>query len=393
MGVRGRHATAQLCVPDFSRSTAWGPLGVKVLGTWDFDGDGRADLLVELPDATVGFGSVHVALGSGGGDFMLGPEIIDTFGYAAAEVAVGDFDGDGVLDLVAVQYDIDVPRVVFLKGDGHGGFREESSFRANGLLGPVVPGDFDGDGHLDLVAIANSQYVWWYRGDGRGGLTLVSSFAAYPTLLAVLDADGDGRDEILAPIFDSWPVRFESLAAWRLGSGGMFERLPGWPRTGGHDCPGEVAVGDVDGDGLRDAVTVSGFYDCVDAARTYLVRRSGGVLLEGVTAPLIRPVLADFDGDGKTDLAALLMPRDSAPPMLSVQRGDGAGHFGPAVLSTLPIFPSYSAALTAVDIEGFPDLIYSPVYGPAQILHNSCRGTRRRALPGPPVSPRPRPTP
>lgn len=125
---------------------AAGVSGSAALAVGDFDEDGNRDVAVTN---TAGSGSVGVLLGSGTGSF--GTAAVTSVGSNPSSVAAGDVNGDGHADLtIATQGSDDVQ--VFI-GDGHGAFSGPTSFGLNGGVEPAEAtlGDLDGDGRLDIV--------------------------------------------------------------------------------------------------------------------------------------------------------------------------------------------------------------------------------------------------
>ena len=113
-------------------------------------------------------------------------------------MAVGDFNGDGKLDLaVANEFSCTVS---ILLGDGTGNFTLASSPATSCWLSSVTIGDFNGDGKLDLAATTNwddPSPVSILLGDGTGNFTLVSSpLGGSNVSVAVGDFNGDGRQDI-----------------------------------------------------------------------------------------------------------------------------------------------------------------------------------------------------
>src|SRR5262249_39554059 len=116
-------------------------------------------------------------------------------------VAVGDFNGDGKLDLAtANQQGGDV---TVLLGDGTGKFTEapHSPFSVGTNPDSVAVGDFNGDGKLDLVVANNgSRNVSVLLGDGTGNFSNapMSPFrvGTNPAALAVADFNGDHKSDV-----------------------------------------------------------------------------------------------------------------------------------------------------------------------------------------------------
>ncbi len=152
------------------------PTGTPTLA--DFTGDGSLDLLVPTQNSSDGTYSLTDYLGNGNGTFTPGPIIYSgKSGYDTQDL-VGDLNGDGKLYLVAVN---GITASVYL-GDGKGGFQLDStvdlSMGQNPFGNPILPsnialGDFNGDGKLDLAVAYYDYYspqnvVVIYPGDGTG---------------------------------------------------------------------------------------------------------------------------------------------------------------------------------------------------------------------------------
>src|SRR5216684_615045 len=151
-----------------------GPLSVAV---GDFNRDGLPDLAV----ANASSQDVSVLLGNGDGTFQTARNFAT--GPRPVSVVVGDFNGDGVEDL-AVAYRGSVRPVVpggvsVLLGSGDGSFQAAQIFAEGSLSTSVAVGDFNGDEVLDLaVASAVSNDVWVLLGNGDGSFQAAQIFAA-----------------------------------------------------------------------------------------------------------------------------------------------------------------------------------------------------------------------
>ena len=80
----------------------------------------------------------------------------------------GDFSGDGNVDILAR----DASGYLWLyPGNGAGGWktRVKAGSGWNGFTSILVPGDFDGDGHVDVMARSSDGALWLYPGNGAGG--------------------------------------------------------------------------------------------------------------------------------------------------------------------------------------------------------------------------------
>lgn len=157
----------------------------------DFNRDGRLDLVVA---AITG---VYFLQGNGDGTFGT-PVFTGTDPAAfATHIIAGDFNGDGILDLAVCNFDTAGSTVSVLLGNGDGTFQLHASYPLNVYAAQIVAGDFNGDGRLDLAAIDSdysSAYVSIFLGNGDGTFQPKVDYPAgvSPFAITMGDYNGDG---------------------------------------------------------------------------------------------------------------------------------------------------------------------------------------------------------
>ena len=235
--------------------TGGDPEAVKVA---DVNGDGRPDILAANPES----GTVTVLLGDGKGHFHAAPGSPFPAGHLPNDIGVGDFDGDGHPDLLIANHQ--APYVTLLLGDGRGGFRPapHSPFTTRSVPHPhgVAVERFCGsDQPLDAVIDSwGTGQVELLRGDGHANLANGPMFPAGPGSdrpLRSADFNGDGIPDIVMPdtAIGHWDSEKVSVL---LGDGKCgFHPAPGSPFPGGA-VPWSVAVGDLNGDGAPDLIVL-----------------------------------------------------------------------------------------------------------------------------------------
>jgi FG-GAP-like repeat len=158
----------------------------------DFNGDGKLDLAV----ANNGSNNVSVLLGNGDGTFQ--PALNFTVGSNPSSVAVADFNGDGKPDLAVANNDGN--NVSILLGNGTGTFQAAVSYGVESGPISMAVADFNGDGKLDLaVASDGNNTVSILLGNGDGTLQPAALFATENILVSIAagDFNRDGRLDLV----------------------------------------------------------------------------------------------------------------------------------------------------------------------------------------------------
>lgn len=172
-----------------------------VVSPGDFDSDGNSDLLARSNDGRLFF---YRGTGSGTLVQVPGTQIATGWGSYVDIITPGDFDGDGRPDVLGRASD---GTLWLYRGNGTGGFASPAFQIDAGWQGYVEvmsPGDFDEDGHPDLIARKSNGTLWFYRGAGDGtlvpapGVQFETGWGGYNKLVAGGDFDGDGHGDVLA---------------------------------------------------------------------------------------------------------------------------------------------------------------------------------------------------
>jgi hypothetical protein len=181
------------------------PVGLAV---GDMDLDNKLDLVAAdrmcsgSTCSTVG--TISVMRGNGDGTFKA--PLTYSSDYLTSAVAVADFNGDGLLDVAAVNSGLSASgSITIFKNLGSGNFSTPTSYTAGNNPTSVVIGDFNDDGHLDVAALNSGDAtvsLGFGNGDGTfggNGITATGfSFNGTPTGLAVADFNNDGQLDLAA---------------------------------------------------------------------------------------------------------------------------------------------------------------------------------------------------
>ncbi len=240
-------------------------------------------------------------------------------GFAPEAMMVIDVDGDGLLDLAAVNPATETLSVAW--GDGDGTFTRLTSWPIGGQVAGLACADLDGDGTIDLATArpdADAVTVLYQRGRRSFEPRMHAAGDTPRNVLAAALVAGEPAALVTANIGDG------TLSVLRRGFAGA-------PVIVG-PAPHGLAAADVDGDGSLDiAVTLR------EADAVQVMHMMSGVLVPGelhaVGAVPGALVAADLDEDGIVDLASA----DELGDTVSVIFGDGAG--GARETWTWPVGP------------------------------------------------------
>jgi hypothetical protein len=277
---------------------------------------------------------------------------------------VGDFNGDGSLDLAAAGG----PTADVRLNNGVGAFGAIAEYAVGGSGQDVTAGDFNGDGRLDLVLTVNDPQIGLSlltgNGDGTFGapVTFPNTSGSGSPAVAAVDLDNDARlDVVIAHDIACFtaPCVNTDLLSVMLGNGdGTFQPSRDIPVGRGM---AEIAVGDYNRDGFKDLAiggTQGQVYRLDGVGDGTFVQRP---TLIAVVDPSFIPVtdidVADFNGDSIQDLVAAV-PHNGSRTAILIGNGDGTFRT-PLVLTDPGLRIPQQQAVADYNGDGFQDLALS----------------------------------
>jgi hypothetical protein len=343
-------------------------LSANYVAVGDFNGDGKADLAVTNGGQFGNGNNVAVLLGKGDGTFQVAPTF--SAGSLPSGVAVGDFNGDGITDLAVANlggFEVGSGQgsVSIMLGNGDGSFRATADYRLGLSCVSVAVADFNGDRISDLVVCnwgSGTVSILLGNGDGTFQPAVAHPVGEYPLNATVADLNGDGiPDLVVVNMGDYLNDGQGAGVAVLLGHGdGTFQAAKKYPLM---PFVYSVAVGDFNHDGIPDLVVTSGLDFSVRGGNLSVLLGNGDGTFQAAVhyaadSGPVSVAVADLNGDGIPDLAvANLFSND-----LSILLGKGDGTFQAAVnylVGPLAQYTSGSKSCLAVkdfNGDGIPDL-------------------------------------
>jgi hypothetical protein len=296
----------------------------------DFNGDHNLDLAV----ANFGENTATILGGDGNGNFaVIGTTIV---GSQPASIVTTDFNGDGILDLAVSNFSNNTVSVVL--GNGNGTFNAATTFAVGGHPTQIETGDLNGDGVMDLVvddAQSGDLSVLMGNGDGTFQPQKLVPTQQATRSLALGDLNEDGILDLV--VASQGNIQVKAL----LGNGdGTFTPV-NQPIQAGFVDAFYTALGDLNGDGHLDAVTVTNGAQGV----TVMLGNGDGTFQEPHTydlggLPGNSVAIGDMNGDGFLDLIAVAQSGNAGEIVALPGLGNGT-------------FPSYNSFPTTVANPSF----------------------------------------
>jgi hypothetical protein len=271
----------------------------------DVNGDGRPDLVVaNANDRTV---TVRLADPARPGFFLAATFLPMWLGRTPLDVAVGDLNGDGRMDIVVAASGAN--SVLVFTQTATGTFNAPVAYAVGGDPQALTVADLDGNGRADIAVAttANTVSVLLQTAAGIFAPAVDYTTGVQPVAIKAADLNGDGKLDLLTANYGA------SLSPGTQGLSVLMQgTTPGTFLAPAHYTTdyraSGLAVGDLNGDGSLDVVVACAGLPGYPGAVSVFIQ---GGIVAGALLPAVNytgtwgpmgVALADMDGDGRLDL-------------------------------------------------------------------------------------------
>lgn len=334
-------------------------IGSQHLVLTDFNNDGKFDFAADYS-----FSEIKSFLGNGDGTFLPGPiAAYDYYGSGPAAIATGDFNNDGNEDLAFGADPNGPPTHIQLNlGNGDGTFRRGSRFgkAKNNYPLAMAVGDFNGDGNLDLISVeAGSPTTFVYLGNGDGTFKHLVNYN-HPGSYEVLPADLNGDGKLDLAVLSSNGLYIQ------VGNGdGTFQKPRRLVSSFNLGCGfgQSLQVSDFNADGIADLAYCE--QGATNGKLWIMMGNGDGTFKKPFAVPIPSFIGAfsfatgDLNSDGKTDLI-VNYPLSDTQDETDLYLGNGNGTFQSKKIVKLPgVFNAELGIVTAdLNSDGLLDFIF-----------------------------------
>jgi hypothetical protein len=265
----------------FQPAVAYGPGGGGFIAVGDFNGDGIPD--VAIPNSN----GIYLYTGQGGGVFSPGvlTPVSPSGSLANRTLVAADFNGDGKLDLAVAT--LQPSGFIVMLGNGDGTFQAPTAYTGTSPTW-VAAGDLNGDGHPDIVVSSGSAFV--YLNNGHGQFSQTTSVPLSGPQLAIGKINGDDIPDL---------VSSTGSVAFGIGHGKFAPPVSYAVESSGSTA--DVVLAELTTNGRMDIIAGQ------NGALSVLLNEGNGTFVDGEWTSVLGSgncgAAADFNGDGKPDLA------------------------------------------------------------------------------------------
>jgi hypothetical protein len=275
----------------------------------DFNNDGKLDLIVASGPY------VYALLGNGDGTFQPASGSPGPSNSVITDIHVADINGDGIQDIIINGKRGTTGLVATMLGNGNGTFQAPVETDFTGAASSLtIVGDFNADGVLDVALVSAGEVrVMLGNGNGTFQAPVASFFSTYAGRdgIATADFNGDGHLDLVITAYDPSSTTGFNFVGVLLGNGdGTFSDINMVAGSGASYVGAITAtIADFNGDGKLDIATGIQTAGATIQGLIYLSLGNGdGTFSVGTSVPNVNVVttpllLGDFNADGIIDLA------------------------------------------------------------------------------------------